>query len=72
MFSSADLKGLGVAVAAIALIIMILASFVTYTVTKSSYKDFIKSKTLLNPTIELHIKDNQVDTLYIYKLPENE
>lgn len=29
--------------------------------------DKIESKTLIQPTIKLTIKDNKVDTLYVYK-----
>ena len=46
----------------------IFTGFCVYGIYLISYNTTITSNKLLTPTMKLKIKDNKVDTLYIYKL----
>ena len=46
----------------------IFTAFCVYGIYLISYNTTLRSNKPLTPTIQLKIKDNKVDTLYIYKL----
>ena len=54
----------------VAFVVIIVASAISVGVTYFATKtDYIKSEHLIKPEIELIIKDNKVDTVYVYKKP---
>ncbi len=63
-------KGLAEAFGCLLTIIAILAvGFISFTVYYFVKDDAITSEHPIKPQIELVIKDNKVDTLYIYRKP---
>jgi len=63
-------KGLGTAILILLIIVGGIAGLGAFFIGKRIYKtDSIKSDKPINPELQLIIKDNKVDTLFIYRKP---
>jgi hypothetical protein len=63
------LKGLADAILFILIGVSLLSIFIGYFIHKKwGSVEKIESETILSPSIKLIVKDNKIDTIYIYKI----
>ena len=62
-----DLSGLGKLIITFLIILCLVVAGLTYGITWLATPKSIKSEKRINPKIELVIKNNKVDTLFVYE-----